>query len=180
MSPPHTVQASNNTVVLEVDNLLVGWPAYVINYTPSHPGPIKSILRLKDVSPYVWVEEEDSDSDESSTQQPAVVVPNNTRTTTNVVKSLTVDALPEMTGMSTSNIPICVPVDATPVELHGLLKELTRKNLKRDHFINNNIPWPPPRPRAFREVDKKAATTHFKTLKALPRSVKDVGKENKA
>ncbi|KIJ04687.1 hypothetical protein PAXINDRAFT_104060 [Paxillus involutus ATCC 200175] len=176
MSPPHIVQASNNTVVLEVDNLLVGWPAYVINYTPSHPGPIKFILRLKDASPYVWVEEEDSDSDESGTQQPAVVVPDNARTTTNVVKSLTVDVLPE----TTSNVPICVPVDATPVELHGLLKELTRKNLKRDRFVDNDIPWPPPRPRAFHEVDKKAATTRFETLKALPRSVKAVGKENKA
>ncbi|KAF8834822.1 hypothetical protein BDN67DRAFT_985044 [Paxillus ammoniavirescens] len=70
--------------------------------------------------------------------------------------------------------------NATSVELHGLLKELTHNNLKCDHFINNNILWSPPRPHAFHKVDKMATTTRFKTFNALPRFVKAVGKENKA
>ncbi|KIK80397.1 hypothetical protein PAXRUDRAFT_158824 [Paxillus rubicundulus Ve08.2h10] len=138
MSPPHIVQASDNTVILEVDNLLVGWPVCVVNYTPSHPGPIKFILRLKDASPYIWVEEENIDSDESGTQKPAVGVPENARTTTNVVKSLTVDTT-GMVDTCESNVSICIPVDATPVKHHGLLKELTHKNLNCDCFIDNDI-----------------------------------------
>ena len=30
--------ASDNTVVLEVDNLLADWPTYLIRYTPQQPG----------------------------------------------------------------------------------------------------------------------------------------------
>ncbi|KAF9224439.1 hypothetical protein BS17DRAFT_816644 [Gyrodon lividus] len=69
MESPTIIEASNNTIVLEVSNLLTGWPSYVIDYTPTQPGPIKMILRLKDTSLYVWVDEEDTDTDEDNTQK---------------------------------------------------------------------------------------------------------------
>ncbi|KIK76547.1 hypothetical protein PAXRUDRAFT_18125 [Paxillus rubicundulus Ve08.2h10] len=136
MKSPTIIEASNNTIVLEVDNLLTGWPSYVIDYTPTQPGPVKMILRLKDTSPYVWVDEEDSDTDEDNTQKLAQV-PDNTRTMKATAKALTVDVLREST--TPSNVPICMLVDATPIELHGLLKESTCKNLKCDHFIDDNV-----------------------------------------
>ncbi|KIK97809.1 hypothetical protein PAXRUDRAFT_9953 [Paxillus rubicundulus Ve08.2h10] len=173
MKSPVIIKASNNTIVIEVDNLLTGWPSYVIDYTPTQPVTLKMILRLEDTSPYVWVDEEDSDTDEDNTQKLAQV-PDNMRTMKATAKTLTVDVLCEST--TPSNVPICMLVDATPVELHGLLKELTFKNLKHDRFIDDDVLWPPPRPHAFHKVE---ATTRFKTLKALTRLVKAVWKENK-
>jgi len=32
----------DNTIVIEVDNLLIGWPTYTIDFTPAHPGPLVS------------------------------------------------------------------------------------------------------------------------------------------
>lgn len=40
---PSIMLAPKNTMVLEVDNLLSGWPTHVIDYTPDEPGPIVSI-----------------------------------------------------------------------------------------------------------------------------------------
>jgi hypothetical protein len=30
----------DNIVVLEIDNLLSGWPTYTLDFTPDHPGPL--------------------------------------------------------------------------------------------------------------------------------------------
>lgn len=32
----------DNVVVMEVDNLLAGWPTYTIDFTPERPGPLVS------------------------------------------------------------------------------------------------------------------------------------------
>ncbi|KAG1719029.1 hypothetical protein EDB19DRAFT_2045431 [Suillus lakei] len=50
----------DNVVVMEVDNLLAGWPTYTISFTPERPGPLKLILRLKDVSNFRSTEDDDS------------------------------------------------------------------------------------------------------------------------
>ncbi|KAG2737875.1 hypothetical protein P692DRAFT_20760582 [Suillus brevipes Sb2] len=42
------VTLHDNILVLEVDNLLNGWPTYEINFTPEKPGPLKLIIRLHD------------------------------------------------------------------------------------------------------------------------------------
>jgi len=41
---PFIVLAPKNTMILEVDNLLLGWPTYMVDYTPNEPGPIVSIF----------------------------------------------------------------------------------------------------------------------------------------
>ena len=43
---PKIPVAQNNTIVLEVDNLLVDWPTYVIKFTPDQPGPLVHALYL--------------------------------------------------------------------------------------------------------------------------------------
>ncbi|KAL4080973.1 hypothetical protein J3A83DRAFT_4184882 [Scleroderma citrinum] len=51
--------------MLEVDNLLQGWPVYVINFTPKDTTPHKIILHLKNPTRYIIVEpDNDSDDDE--------------------------------------------------------------------------------------------------------------------
>ncbi|KAG1755278.1 uncharacterized protein EDB91DRAFT_1077253 [Suillus paluster] len=49
----------DNVVIMEIDNLLAGWPTYTINFTPEHPGPLL-ILRLKDASNFRSTEDDDS------------------------------------------------------------------------------------------------------------------------
>lgn len=39
---PVVTTGPKNTIVLEIDNLLLGWPTYVIDYTPDQPGPVVS------------------------------------------------------------------------------------------------------------------------------------------
>jgi hypothetical protein len=53
MSPGNDLSGSpkipvtqNNTIILEVDNLLIDWPTYVIKFTPDQPGPLVCALYL--------------------------------------------------------------------------------------------------------------------------------------
>jgi len=36
------VLATDNVVILEVDNLLSGWPTYIVDFTPKKTGPVVS------------------------------------------------------------------------------------------------------------------------------------------
>ncbi|KAI5998486.1 hypothetical protein F5J12DRAFT_895408 [Pisolithus orientalis] len=58
---PTTVKIIKNIIILEVENLLQGWPAYVINFTPENPGPHKLILHLKNPKKYVKIDSDDED-----------------------------------------------------------------------------------------------------------------------
>lgn len=40
------VTLHDNILVLEVDNLLNGWPTYEINFTPEKPGPLVSSFNI--------------------------------------------------------------------------------------------------------------------------------------
>ena len=37
---PCIIQTADNVLLLEVNNLLTGWPTYIINFTPEQPGPL--------------------------------------------------------------------------------------------------------------------------------------------
>jgi hypothetical protein len=50
MSTPEPIDLSenstsfdDNTIVIEIDNLLIGWPTYTIHFEPECPGPVVSI-----------------------------------------------------------------------------------------------------------------------------------------
>ncbi|KAI6002450.1 hypothetical protein F5J12DRAFT_894215 [Pisolithus orientalis] len=58
---PTTVKIIENVIILKVKNLLQGWPAYVINFTPENPGPHKLILHLKNPKKYVKVDSDNED-----------------------------------------------------------------------------------------------------------------------
>ncbi|KAG1822718.1 uncharacterized protein BJ212DRAFT_1477134 [Suillus subaureus] len=52
-----SVDFCDNVIVMEVNNLLVGWLAYEIKFTPKKPGPVKLIIHLKDAVKFMHVEE---------------------------------------------------------------------------------------------------------------------------
>ncbi|KAI6004331.1 hypothetical protein EDC04DRAFT_2611659 [Pisolithus marmoratus] len=59
-----TVQLIENIIVLEVNNILQGWPAYIINFTPQDTSPhIKLILHLKNPLKSVTMDSDDEDRD---------------------------------------------------------------------------------------------------------------------
>jgi hypothetical protein len=36
----------DNVMVMDIDNLLAGWPTYEVNFTPRNPGPVVSKLNV--------------------------------------------------------------------------------------------------------------------------------------
>ncbi|KAG2335508.1 hypothetical protein BDR05DRAFT_1006745 [Suillus weaverae] len=53
----------DNIVMLEIDNMLSGWPTYTLDFTPERPGPLKIILRLRDAVKFRVIEDENSDNE---------------------------------------------------------------------------------------------------------------------
>ncbi|KAG1905246.1 uncharacterized protein F5891DRAFT_976215 [Suillus fuscotomentosus] len=47
----------DNVIVMDIENLLTGWPTYEINFTPENPGPLKLIICLKDPVKMVHIED---------------------------------------------------------------------------------------------------------------------------
>jgi hypothetical protein len=37
------VDVTGNHIFMDVENLLVDWPTYMVTFTPTHPGPVVSI-----------------------------------------------------------------------------------------------------------------------------------------
>ncbi|KAG1764794.1 hypothetical protein EDD22DRAFT_951429 [Suillus occidentalis] len=56
------VTLHDNILVLEVNNLLNGWPTYKINFIPEKLGPLKLIIRLHDAVKLMEIEDS-SDSE---------------------------------------------------------------------------------------------------------------------
>ncbi|KAG1755258.1 uncharacterized protein EDB91DRAFT_1242457 [Suillus paluster] len=52
-----SVDFCDNVIIMDIDNLLVGWPAYKIKFMPKKPGPVKLIIHLKDAVKFMHVEE---------------------------------------------------------------------------------------------------------------------------
>ncbi|KAG1781304.1 hypothetical protein EV702DRAFT_1042423 [Suillus placidus] len=54
----HTHKTStDNVIVMDIDNILAGWPTYEVKFTPQKPGPVKLVIRLKDAVKLIPVEE---------------------------------------------------------------------------------------------------------------------------
>ncbi|KAF8834912.1 hypothetical protein BDN67DRAFT_1016027 [Paxillus ammoniavirescens] len=69
---PHgDIQLCNNVLILTVNNMLSGWPTYVIDFTVENLGPMKLLLHLKDPSKYVLNEDEE-DQDSSKTPDASI------------------------------------------------------------------------------------------------------------
>ncbi|KAG2124046.1 hypothetical protein DEU56DRAFT_828422 [Suillus clintonianus] len=148
----------DNTIVIEIDNLLIGWPTYTIDFTPERPGPVKLILRLKDASKFRWVEDENSEDEAEGTVKPKSHLPQVTEEDPDI--TLVCEATPKNTQR----------VSAKPVELHGVRRDspsirLTREKFKEEHGYT----WPPRR--GFRAVSSEVPTTQLDAILTLPAAV---------
>ncbi|KAG1907607.1 uncharacterized protein F5891DRAFT_974296 [Suillus fuscotomentosus] len=146
----------DNVIVMDIENLLTGWPTYEINFTPENPGPLKLIIHLKDPIKMVHIED-------SSDSEADLLIPGNhkrkktswtnrenkrTKTFMTDTIKLTEDlaGLKIMSQSSGNNT-----VKGRSVRLVG-----ARKNpLPRKRIFDSSTHWPPCRPLHYRDVEDK-------------------------
>ncbi|KAF8840953.1 hypothetical protein BDN67DRAFT_1011082 [Paxillus ammoniavirescens] len=154
-----------NILILTVDELLSGWPTYIIDFTPGNPGPMKLLLCLKGGPKYIFKEDSDDDEDHPKTIDPSIL--ENRRKATIMVD---VSSAIEQDEAYRKIPKHCAK--AAPVELYGIRKG--PKVPKRPIFLDDSgsVPWPPIRPRAFRHVSSDVATTSLHLISTIPAPVK--------
>ncbi|KAG1797338.1 uncharacterized protein HD556DRAFT_1535112 [Suillus plorans] len=146
----------DNVVVLEINNMLSGWPTYTLDFTLEHPGPLKIILWLKDAVEFRMIEDKDSDdeADEQakSESQPVAEDPDTTMV-----------SLMVLAGTQTC-------ISAKPVVLHVIPTDppsivRIQKKFQDEH----DYMWPPRR--GFRESSTTMRITQIDALMTLPTAV---------
>ncbi|KAG2117892.1 uncharacterized protein F5147DRAFT_648330 [Suillus discolor] len=147
----------DNVVVMEINNLLAGWPTYTINFTHEHPGPLKLILCLKNASNFRSTEDDDS-ADEAGGMGKV-----------NTPPAIKEDPDVTMVCEATSkDAPQCVSVQ--PVQLHGRFKDAPSIVTLWEKFErDNDYMWPPHC--GFRNITTKEPLKHVDTFMTLPAAV---------
>ncbi|KAG2739984.1 hypothetical protein P692DRAFT_201872759 [Suillus brevipes Sb2] len=142
------VDVTGNHIFMDVENLLVDWPTYTVTFTPTHPGPVTLILRLKNASRFTYIEDSDSDAETSGP-----------------------GASKESTSETRDDPNLFT---AIPVKLAGVRKDFTSKKRKlgHGHFFGDqdSAVWPPRWPRGFRDVSSLPISA-FENLKITPAGV---------
>ncbi|KAG1730741.1 hypothetical protein EDB19DRAFT_1912780 [Suillus lakei] len=151
-----------NVVVIEIDNLLVGWPTYTLDFTPEHPGPLKLILRLKDASNFRSTEDDDSEDEAEGTGKVEHKVKSESPP---VEDEADVTMVCEATF---KDAPLCLTTK--PVQLHGTPKDPPSIILLRTKFEQENgYTWPPRR--GFRKMSAEVPLNHVDAFMTLPAAV---------
>ncbi|KAG1801765.1 hypothetical protein EV424DRAFT_1545397 [Suillus variegatus] len=124
----------DNVVVMEVDNLLAGWPTYTIDFTPERPGPLKLVLRLKDASSYRSTDDDDSEDEAEGTGKVECTPP-------------AIEEDPDVTmACEATSKDGTRHVSAKPVQLHGIFKGGASIVRMREKFMQeNDYTWLPRR-----------------------------------
>ncbi|KIK15071.1 hypothetical protein PISMIDRAFT_16792 [Pisolithus microcarpus 441] len=176
-----TVKLLENVIIFEVDNILQGWPTYVINFTPQDTSPHKIILHLKNPSKCVTMDSDDEDRD------PGAPPSEYRKLTTNIDARVFVpkpryngskplientdenakDAESSDDAKETSSDDEKTPVNTIPVNLCGIPKDTIPT--KRKTFDPN---WPPRRPRAFRHISQNSSIANYEAFMTFPAAVK--------
>ncbi|KAI5980989.1 hypothetical protein EDC04DRAFT_2617743 [Pisolithus marmoratus] len=155
------VKLIKNVIILEVENLLQDWPAYVINFMAENTGPQKLILHLKNASKYLRIDSDDEDETVVSEHRRCINYKQRCKNygdrcqcmglmLAGADETLRYDSPGETSDeeempSSDEDVPKVLPTTAhaVPVSLHGTPKEPAP--LKRKAFDEN---WPPRRPHA--------------------------------
>ncbi|KAG2348742.1 hypothetical protein BDR05DRAFT_995146 [Suillus weaverae] len=149
-----------NVVVLEIENLLSGWPTYILDFTPEHPGPLKLILRLKDASEFRIVEDGDGDNEAEGT-------PGHVKSELSPVTEVDPDATMICEATQEPDTNIAQHISAKPVALHVIPKDTPAIVRIWEKFKDNHgYTWPPHR--GFREISARTKITQTEALMALP------------
>ncbi|KIK75185.1 hypothetical protein PAXRUDRAFT_19205 [Paxillus rubicundulus Ve08.2h10] len=176
-----------NVLVLEVDNILRGWPTYVVNVIPDHPGPLKLVLCLKEPSLYKWKDDKDNqDLDNEKTRDQSGMskekedkdVETLRRKLANITLSLPM--MVKYNNTTAGGVPSpAVNVEATPITLCGIHNDpVVSRKCNRFESFSDNTEWPPHCPRPFKDVPMNLPIKALEMFKTLSEPVEAVGKEN--
>ncbi|KAG1816578.1 hypothetical protein EV424DRAFT_1540738 [Suillus variegatus] len=163
------VGVAGNHIFMDVENLLVDWPTYTIKFTPTHPGPVTLILRLKDTSRFKYVEDEDSGMDTSESKACKI-------SSSSTKDDLDATFVSEETTSKTEDNPNLFI--ATPVRLDAIRKDFSSKKRKLGHghfFGDADSAWPPRWPCGYRNVSSLPISA-FESLKITPADVVAIDK----
>ncbi|KAI6043893.1 hypothetical protein EDC04DRAFT_2890315 [Pisolithus marmoratus] len=145
------MQLIENIIVLKVNNILQGWPTYVINFIPQDMNPHKLILHLKNPLKSVTVDSDDEDRDPAAPPseymklttniKARVFVPKPHYSSSNLLnesadKSESSDNVDE--SSDDEKTPLTV-VNMIPVNLSSVPKDTIPMKHKAFHDVN----WPP-------------------------------------
>ncbi|KAI6094429.1 hypothetical protein F5141DRAFT_1223958 [Pisolithus sp. B1] len=175
MSNETTIKIIENIIVLKVNNLLQGWPVYVINFMPENTGPHKIILHLRDPSKYVTVDTDDEDKDPgahprmlTASSDARIMVP----TPCHDGPSQPYESPEESSDdgdneLSSGKQTPSVTVNVIPVNLHGIPHDIVPKKCK---FFDEA--WPPHCPQAFCSISANSSITSYEAFLTFPAAVK--------
>ncbi|KAG2128070.1 hypothetical protein BD769DRAFT_1387545 [Suillus cothurnatus] len=160
----------DNVIVMDIENLLTGWPTYEISFTPENPGPLKLIIRLKDPVKMVPIEE-------TTDSEAELLIPGKRKKTSSThlrskkIKRFSADTvkLAEDLGKLkiTSQSSGTNSVKAKPVRLVG-----ARKNPTCKPRFDSSVVWPPHRHHyRFKDVKNEDSISGLDVLQALPAPV---------
>ncbi|KAL4080032.1 hypothetical protein V8B97DRAFT_1914155 [Scleroderma yunnanense] len=138
------ILTTENVVILKVDNLLSGWPTYIVNFMPKKTGPVKLLLWLKDSVPCQQDQEDDEDSDEEDNKKaietkkcPAIPAVDASLMATIEMNAVEYNTL--------NTIPLQANVIA--IMLHGIFKDnsqaIHKHKAKEAFCFLDDIHWPP-------------------------------------
>ncbi|KIK44432.1 hypothetical protein CY34DRAFT_11104 [Suillus luteus UH-Slu-Lm8-n1] len=157
----------DNVIVMEIENLLTGWPTYEIEFTPENPGPLKLIICLKD--PVKMMDIEDSTDSEADLLIPGNHKRKKTSSTNHKSKKIkmfssdTIKITEDLARLQiASQNPGSNSVKAKPVRLVGIRKNPPPCKSKFDST------WPPRRRHHFRDIETKDSIVGLDILQALP------------
>ncbi|KAG2744323.1 hypothetical protein P692DRAFT_20745763 [Suillus brevipes Sb2] len=163
------VTLHDNVIILEVENLLNGWPTYEINITPQKPGPLKLVIRLLDTVKLVKLE----DCPDSEAEG---LLPGKPKGRKRLGDQVSVLIILSATLSSTAcNLFIFSGrVNAKPIQLLGLrvLKEPPMRKVpvsSRRPFHDTD--WPPRRPRKLRPISPDERITDLHTFRTFSAAV---------
>ncbi|KAG0695862.1 hypothetical protein DFH29DRAFT_879738 [Suillus ampliporus] len=139
-----------NFIVINVENLLIDWPTYLLEFTPKNPGPVKLILCLKDVSKLTW--DQDSNTETPAEKQSGKCT--------------------SISEMSYKPKNVSMLIRSIPVHFLGIQKE-PASVMKKCKFQDENSIWPPHPAHAFRPVSDLPISV-FGKLNILPAGVSAV------
>ncbi|KAI6041364.1 hypothetical protein EDC04DRAFT_2601711 [Pisolithus marmoratus] len=150
-----TMQLTGNIIVLKVNNILQGWPTYIINFTPQD---MSLILHLKNPSKSVTMDSDDEDRDAAAPPSEYTKLTTNIKARVFVPKpcynssnlpnesakeSESSDNMDEESSDVEKTPPTAI--NTIPVNLCSVPKE----TIPMKHKAFNDANWPPHQPCTF-------------------------------
>ncbi|KAL4070799.1 hypothetical protein J3A83DRAFT_4372973 [Scleroderma citrinum] len=166
------ILTTENVVILKVDNLLSGWPIYIVNFMPKKTGSVKLLLWLKDSVPYQQDKEDEENSNEEDNKKaietkkcPAIPA---------VEASLM--AIIEMDAAEYSTLSI-IPLQANMITivLHSIFKDnsqaIHKCKAKEAFCFLDDIHWPPYQSHAFCFIPDNSLIAILYTIRTFTASI---------